>query len=182
MSESDHAKRINLFNSQSVRWSSSTHCELASEFISPLLREAFGVWREKAGDNPWPTRVEVTPRAMKKFLPHVAIFEVGSSPSKTRYFLRLTGSWVDERNVFGRSGEYLDETVPEPQVERFQSLLNVVLSVGPVRTYTSGIKWRDKEYLDAEDFFAPLGNAGEPANAILAVITSRPRAVETGVA
>jgi hypothetical protein len=176
MPDIDRAERINLFNAQSESWPSPTRCDVTLEFLSPILRGALGVWREKAGDNPWPSRADMTPRAMKKFLPHVAIIEIVNSPSKTRYRLRLTGTWVDERKILGRAGNFLDELIPGPQVDRFQSLLALALSIGPVRTFTRGIKWRDKEHLDAEDFFAPLGNPGEPANAILAVFTSRPRA------
>jgi hypothetical protein len=139
-----------------------------------LLREALSVWREKAGDHSWPRREDMTPRAMKNFLPRLAIFDVVKLPDRTRYRARLAGSWFEQR-VVPMTGKFIDEVIPEPAVANFQSTLDLALVVGPIRMFASGLKFQNKDYLDIEDFFAPLGDPGEPASAVLAVISSKPR-------
>src|SRR5512132_333026 len=96
MTEDERAEKIRSFNARSASWPTNTYCEIAQDFDSPLLREALSVWREKAGDHPWPRREDMTPRAMKNFLPRVAIFDVVRRPDGVRYYARLAGSWVDE--------------------------------------------------------------------------------------
>ena len=175
MTDDERAEKIAAFNARAAHWPTRTHCEIAREFDSPLLREALSVWREKAGGQPWPRREDMTPRAMKNFLPHVAIVEVVGSADTVRYRVRLAGSWVEQR-VVPMTGKFLDEVIPEPQLQNFQSIFHLALGMGgPIRLFASGLKFQNKDYLDIEDFFAPLGKPREPASAVLAVLSSKPR-------
>lgn len=175
ITDGDRAEKIDHFNASAARWPTQSYCEVARNFDSPLLREALCVWREKAGSQPWPRREDMTPRAMKSFLSHVAIFDVIRLHGRTRYLARLTGSWFDEK-VLPMTGKFLDEAIPSPHREQFQSLFDLALSVGdPIRLFASGLKFQAKDYLDVEDFLGPLGNPEGPVSAVLVVITSKPR-------
>ncbi len=172
---SDRAEKINSFNDRAIRAGWPSRCDCALSFSSPLLRDALAVWREKAGRHPWPSRAEMTPRAMKGFLPNLAIVEIARCADTLRYRMRLTGTWID-RHLLPASDRFIDEVLPPPFLERWQDILGLPLEIeGPVRCVTESVQYRQQEFLEAEAFYAPLGNPGEPANAILAVVDARTR-------
>ncbi len=175
MSESDRADLVKLFNDQAERAAWPTHCDIVLSFSSQMLRETLAVWRTKTVGQQYPSRADMSPRAMKNFLPNVAIAEVSEEDGKFRSRLRVTGSWID-RHLIPASGQYLDEIVPEPFLGRWQSLLKLSLDVeGPVRCITEGLQFRHQDFLSAETFFAPLAEPGHRPNAVLAVMTVHSR-------
>jgi hypothetical protein len=175
MTESDREEKIDAFNARAKRTGWPTHCDSTLSFNSPMLREVLSVWREKAGHRPWPSRTDMTPRVMKNFLPNLAIVDVVRQPERSRYRLRLTGTWID-RHLVPASSQFLDEFLPEPFLRRWQDAFELTLSVGcPIRNVTASIQYRNQDFLEGETFYGPLGNPGEPANAILAVVTAKVR-------
>ena len=86
------------------------------------------------------------------------------------------------RESFRSTENFFDEVIPEPHREKFQSLFDLVLSVeGSIRLFASGLKFQNKDdYLDVEDFLAPLGNPEGPIGAILVVVASKPRSRVAG--
>jgi hypothetical protein len=140
-----------------------------------MMREVLAVWRARAGANPYPSRSDMSPRAMKNFLPHVAINDVCEESGKFRSRLRITGSWID-RHLIPASSQFLDEILPEPFLGRWQGLLQLSLEVeGPIRCITDGLQFRHQDFLAAETFFAPLAEPGKRPNAVLAVMTVHSR-------
>jgi len=175
MSESDRDERVKLFNDQAERAAWPTRCDLVLSFSSQMLREALAVWRTQSVGQHYPSRADMSPRAMKKFLPNVAIVEVCEEDGRFRSRLRVTGSWID-RHLIPASGQFLDEVLPEPFLGRWQSLLKLSLDVeGPIRCITDGLQFRHQDFLSAETFFGPLAEPGKRPNAILAVMTVHSR-------
>lgn len=175
MSESDPAELVRLFNDRAEQSAWPTRCDIVLSFSSVMLREALAVWRARAGANPYPSRFDMSPRAMKNFLPNVAINEICEEDGKFRSRLRVTGSWID-RHLIPASDQFLDEILPEPFLGRWQGLLKLSLDVGgPVRSVSDGLQFRQQDFLSAETFFAPLAEPGRPPNAILTVMTVHAR-------
>jgi hypothetical protein len=175
MSESDRAELVKMFNDGAERAAWPTHCDIVLSFSSQMLREALAAWRTKTVGQQYPSRADMSPRAMKNFLPNVAIVDVCEEDGRFRSRLRVTGSWID-RHLIPASNQFLDETVPEPFLGRWQSLLKLCLDVeGPIRCLTEGLQFRHQDFLSAETFFAPLAEPGRHPNAILAVMTVHSR-------
>jgi hypothetical protein len=175
MSRDDRAELVRSFNDRAECSAWPTRCDTVLSFSSVMLREALAVWRAKAVGREYPSRAGMTPRAMKNFLPHVAIVDIDESGDKFRSRLRVTGSWID-RHLMAASSQYLDEVLPEPFLGRWQSVLKLALDVeGPVRSVSDPLQYRNQEYLAAEMLFAPLAEAGEKPNAVMAVMTVHSR-------
>ena len=175
MSKTDCTELVRSFNDWAERSEWPTRCDTVLSFNSVMLREALAVWRHKAVGCEYPSRAGMTPRAMKNFLPHVAIVDIDESGNKLRSRLRVTGSWID-RHLMAASSQYLDEVLPEPFLGRWQSVLKLALDVeGPVRSVSDPLQYRNQEYLAAETLFAPLAEAGEKPNAVMAVMTVHSR-------
>jgi len=175
MSESDRADQVKLFNDRAEHAAWPTRCDVSLSFSSQMLREALAVWRSKAVGQQYPSRADMSPRAMKNFLPNVAIIDVREEEGRFRSRLRVTGSWID-RHLIPASNQFLDEIVPEPFLGRWQSLLKLSLDVeGPIRCVTEGLQFRHQDFLSAETFFGPLAEPGQSPNAVLAVMTVHSR-------
>lgn len=175
MAEGDRDELVKLFNDRAERASWPTRCDIVLSYSSIMLREVLAVWRTRAGANPYPSRGDMTPRAMKSFLPNVAINDVCEEDGKFRSRLRVTGSWIDQ-HLIPASSQFLDELIPEPFLERWQSLLKLSLDVeGPIRCITDGLQFRHQDFLAAETFFAPLAEPGQRPNSVLAVMTVHSR-------
>jgi hypothetical protein len=159
---------LESFNRQAEAANWPIRCNPSLAFLAPELRSALEVWRAKAGTRRWPSRAAMTPRAMKAFLTDLSILDVEYLQSGLRFRARLTGT--DLARTFGSaSGKYLDEVVPAPFLERWQAMLKLALEVGgPVRTM-SKVEFRAQDFLMVEAFYAPLGEANLPPDAILVV-------------
>src|SRR5260221_4605598 len=156
------------FNSEATRDGWPIRCDPSLGFVARPLRTALAVWRTAAGDRPWPARADLTPRAMKSFLPDLSIVDVERSNRGLRFRARVTGTNL--ARTFGNApGKFLDEVVPSPFLERWQAMLRLALEVGgPVRT-TSRVDFREQTYLHVETFYAPLGEPGMAPDAVLIV-------------
>lgn len=111
-----------------------------------------------------PTRAEMTARALKPWLRHVAIYErVSEARSQPRYRVRLMGSAYQE--VFGDlTGQFLDEVLPPEAVPLWHAVLDVVLAGGRPTRFLTRSEITGKDYLISEYCSVPLANdAGESA-------------------
>lgn len=145
-------------------------------FVAPELKRALAVWREKAGRRRYAARRDMTPSAMKSFLPDLAILDVLRAPKRLRFRARIIGTELSR--IFGDSdGAYLDEIVPAPFLERWEALLQLCVALdGPLRS-TSVLEFRRQTYLNIEVLFAPLSAPDRSLSAILVVGKTTPRDV-----
>lgn len=137
-------------------------------FEAPPLREALAVWRDAAKGRTIPCRVDMTPKAMKGFLRHVAIVDVVREPKSTRYRLRISGTEI-ERVLGHLPSGFLEDVIPEPYRSRWQAVLDLALAtMKPIRVF-GRMEFRERAYLSAEIFLGALGIHPESPSAILIV-------------
>ncbi|HEY2885912.1 MAG TPA: PAS domain-containing protein [Rhizomicrobium sp.] len=137
-------------------------------FEAPPLREALAVWRDCAKGRVIPCRVDMTPKAMKGFLRHLAIVEVVREPKGTRYRLRISGTEI-ERTLGHLPNGFLEDIVPEPFRSRWQAVLDLALvTKEPIRVF-GRMEFRERAWLSAEIFLGALGLYPEAPSAILIV-------------
>jgi len=159
---------VDEYNRRAERsgWSSRFDSTLAFEAVE--LREALAVWRAACNGQRFPARADLTPRLMKTFLGQVAILDVVHAAERIRFRVRLAGT-VLEQTFGGMSGQYLDESLPEAVLKRWEATLNLPLQLrGPARSF-GRVEFRNLTYLKAETFFGPLGNSPSVPDAILLV-------------
>lgn len=137
-------------------------------FLAPQLREALDVWRTAAKGRTIPCRGDMTPKVMKGFLRHLVLVDVVQAPGGRRFRVRISGTEV-ERMLGHLPNDFLEEIVPEPYLSRWQGVLDLSLSMlCPIRIFGQ-VEFRNRGYLGAEIFLAPLGLYAEAPSAILLV-------------
>jgi hypothetical protein len=137
-------------------------------FEAQPLRDALAAWRGAAKGRLIPCRVDMTPKAMKRFLRHIAIFDVVPEFKATRYRLRISGTEI-ERFLGHLPNGFLEDVVPDPYRSRWQAVLDLALSVKkPIRVF-GRVEFRERAYLSAEIFLGALGLYPEAPSAILIV-------------
>jgi hypothetical protein len=129
--------------------------------VRPATIKARTYWDNIRGERSMPTRQDISPRDMREFLAHVALFEIHELADGTiDYRIRLAGSVVEE--VFGPiGGKSIRETLPPDIAQRWRTFLDTVRkSAEPLRV-TSRVAFQNKSWLASELFLAPLGQHGE---------------------
>lgn len=141
-------------------------------FTQAATRNALAYWNKVRGSRPMPSRDDLDPVAMRRFTEHVGLIEIRSeSGGDVDYFIRRAGTKWEE--VFGpMTGRLIHEFLP-PEIEMmWRQVFDLVRSAkAPVRV-TTGIKFQRKNWLDAEMFIAPLGDA-EPTMLFMTFVSSR---------
>src|SRR5438132_11296825 len=127
MDSAGYAAAIAAFNrtAELAEWPMRADEKL--DFSVALLRDALSVWRERAGVRTRPTRSDMSPRAMKGFLPNLAIIEANYLNGRTRFRSRITGTEL--ARTFGHETDYFDRFVPEPFLSRWEALMRLTLEV-----------------------------------------------------
>ncbi|MBU6297080.1 MAG: PAS domain-containing protein [Alphaproteobacteria bacterium] len=140
-------------------------CDDGLVFESPFLAELLEIWRKQAGERPIPRRREMTARALKTHLTQIAIFErVSEEPS--RYRTRLMGTKLAQ--ILGdMQGKFLDDAAPPETVERWHTVLDLVLSEKRPLRFFNPVAYKQREYLQAESIGAPLTESDGPPTMVL---------------
>lgn len=121
--------------------------------------QARDYWLSRRGNGAMPARADLSPHAMKAFMPHLGLIEVREAPSRRDYLIRLAGSrWED---VFGpMRAKLLGDFLPKHIEDRWRLLFDSVCDAKkPVRV-TTRIAFKEKTWLAAEMFVAPLSDDG----------------------
>ena len=169
LSMKSNADAIADFNEQAALDGWPIRADSGLEFEAAELIEALKVWRVAASGRAIPARSDVTPLAMKTFLPKVAVVDILREPSHIRFRARLSGTALD-RTYGIKNGAIFDEILPEPSRGRWQKTFELpLLANGPVRTW-GRVGFNDMTFLSAETFLAPMGTSHELPDAILAVV------------
>jgi hypothetical protein len=129
-------------------------------FAHPALVKAFAYWNSRRGERAMPARADIRPQDMRGFLSHVGLIEVQpGTGGKPDYFVRLAGTSIEE--VLGkRTGRPLTDGLAPALAERWRAQFDMVLqSRQPLRA-TGRVGYDNKSWLEAEIFYAPLGEHG----------------------
>jgi hypothetical protein len=104
----------------------------------------------------------------------VAIVDVVRMAGTVRFRTRVTGSEIERYYGSASAGTFVDEIVRAPFRERWSAGWELPLDVeGPVRTI-GRLEFRNQEYLNTENFVAPLGEPGGLPDAVLQVSDFQP--------
>jgi hypothetical protein len=136
-------------------------CDLSLDFRYPEMSAVFEVWKTQARGRAMPARADLSARALKSYLPRVAIEErVQTDPSRYRW--RLIGTQIVQ--ILGeRTGKYFEEDAPAKQAARWTASCDLVLGIcRPVR-FLGRVIVNNKNYLFSDLLFMPLADgAGVP--------------------
>lgn len=141
-------------------------------FEHPALRAAFEYWQKLCGDRPMPSRRDINPSAMRKFIAHVGVIDIlVAADESVSYFVRVAGAEV-ERVPGLRSGKALLDGVPADMASRWlEPHERLRLSGKPLRGFgriVGGKTWLMGEYLHA-----PLGD-GDGTTSIFGAFAATP--------
>ena len=130
-------------------------------FVQPATIAALAYWNSKLGGRPMPSRADLDPREMRRFMPHVALVELRRTPQGDQdYFIRLVGTNIEQ--VFGQlTGQLISEFLP-PEIEvRWRRMFDAARdAASPVRI-TGRVAFQRKTWLQCELMIAPLGTDGK---------------------
>ncbi|HEY2071013.1 MAG TPA: PAS domain-containing protein [Rhizomicrobium sp.] len=147
------------FNELSEREGWEQLCDPALAFSRADFAEFLALWTEKAAGRAVPTRGDMTARALKPFLPKVALKErVECDPSRYRW--RLVGTYVAQ--ILGeRTGQFLEEGASPRAVARWTASCDLVLKTARPLRFVGRVLAKD--FLTSELLFTPLaGDDGVP--------------------
>jgi hypothetical protein len=152
---------VAAFNALSEREGWDQYCDSTLAFGHSDFPRMLAIWKEQAAGKPMPARSSMTPRALKDFLPRVAINE-RASLDPLRFKWRLMGTHIAQ--VLGeRTGKFIDEDAPPRQVARWNANLDMVLRAARPLRFAGRVLVNGKTYLNSELLFMPLADdAGEP--------------------
>ena len=138
------------------------------DFASGELKQALAYWNSCRGERKRPTRADLNPVDMSKFLKNVALFDVRYTSTTVRAFrVRLAGTNVEQ--VYGPiSGHVIDEVLPAEIAARWQWCLDAVCEADRPLRLTGRVGFEDKYWLTGEILVAPLGDEMRPVSMIFA--------------
>jgi hypothetical protein len=131
-------------------------CDSTLSFRARELENLLAIWRDRAGTAAAPKREDLTPKLLKAYLPHIAIYErvIGESGQR-RYRVRLMGTQFAQ--VMGdMANKFLDETVPPAFLPRWHAALDAVLDGGVALRFYTRSDTANKSFLIGEYLEAPL--------------------------
>lgn len=127
------------------------------------LKAAYRYWLEVKGDEPMPTRVDLNPAHMSKFLSHISLVDVEHDTG--RYKFRLIGTESVRAIGFDPTGKYLDEIdlMNSHLKERYDWLVKTK------RPYivSDKLRWVENSYLDFFSIGMPLTKDGENVDILM---------------
>ena len=147
---------VAAFNALSARENWEQQCDPTLTFAHSDFPVMLDIWKKQADGKPMPMRRSMTPRALKGFLPRVAINErVSIHPPRFKW--RLMGTQVAQ--VLGeRTGKYMDEDAPPRQVARWNASLDLVLRTARLMRFCGRVLANNKTFLASELLFMPLSD------------------------
>lgn len=136
-----------------------------------VLEAAHDYWLEKRGSRIAPSRSDIRPEEMRKFLPYVMLLDVIGAPPRFRY--RLVGTAFAAEYGQEITGRFVDEIDLSDQKECvLADYAEVVRSGAP-----SFRRWEytksDGRYVEVERVVLPLSGDGRAVNMLLGAITAR---------
>lgn len=166
---SSYNRRMDVFaaaralNQKAAKAKAHHFCDPTLAFSDPLYQRFLSLWQSKAGERAMPAKSEMTPRDLKEFLRDIVVCQrVAENPS--RYVWRVVGTKVGEVVGHNHTGKTLEETAPPDLLARWTECTDLVLDGGQPLRFLGWVHLKDREYLEAENFFVPLANdEGRPA-------------------
>jgi hypothetical protein len=143
-------------------------CDPALGFQNPELNDATTLWRNTANGRPLPLRSEMTARALKPFLPNVALVDLVQHAGACRFRMRLMGTAL--ASLLGdHTGQFVDEAIVSPFHERWNAIFGAAIAAGePLRVF-GRLEYRRLDHIAIELMVAPLCVDGPLPSSVLVV-------------
>jgi hypothetical protein len=137
---------------------------------SPVVREALDTWQRLRGERLMPSRADMTPRAMRGFLKHLALLEVLEEGRDFRF--RVSGDVVNIQQVMtlqGLSTSDWDARLPGFGAHMRRVYQRVVRRRSPLAYSGLYLRAADQHTFSHESLMAPLGDDGETVDHLIVV-------------
>jgi hypothetical protein len=147
------------------------HFDWALAFERKETALACAYWRSRCKDGRLPSRADLVPSQMRKFMAHVGLVEFRAEGDDIDYYIRLAGSQWEA--VYGAmNGRVLHEFLPPDIEARWRSAFDPVRNQARPARVTTQIAFASKRWLDCEMFIAPLSDDGQSASMLLMCFVS----------
>jgi hypothetical protein len=143
------------FNRFAERTTSPSRCDATLAFETPALTMALALWREKADGHEIPSRRDFGARALKAYLPTVAIVEAVDESETRRYRFRLMGTAIADL-LGNHTGRFIDEAVVSPFRERWSAMMGAALAAGAPLRFFGRVEYNNLNFLSLELLLAPM--------------------------
>ena len=130
----------------------------------PKMILAYDYWRSRRGTRRMPSRTDLDPVGMRKFVAHIGLIEIRRDPELfCPYFVRLAGA--EWQAVYGQIiGKFFFEFLPPHVLPSWRTVCDAVRDkIAPLRIRTT-IHFEDKRWLTSEALMAPLGDRDDEAS------------------
>jgi len=157
MPDMDITAAIAAFNAQAEAQGWDQFCDASLSYGHGDFAAVLALWKTHARGRTLPARADMSARALKTYLPHIALKErVQENPSRYRW--RLTGTRVAQ--IIGeRTGKFTDEDAPPQLVARWNASCDLVLSACTPLRFVGRVLANNKDYLSSDLLFMPLADA-----------------------
>jgi hypothetical protein len=142
----------------------------AADLTQPATRDAYAVWQVARGARRMPSRADMTPRVMKKFLSFIALAEIIDGGKDFRF--RVVGHGINSKQKLPLNGKTLTEV--DQMVPGFGPFLRdlyrqTVQQRDALAYRGTYVRTADRHPFTYEAVIAPLGNDGETPDHVLVV-------------
>lgn len=157
---SDRASAASLLGLPEMR----VNLDPGLNFQDGRLSELVRYWQDKRGNRPMPSRLDVVPAELTRFLGDIILVDI-EQPLRLRY--RLVGSNITATMQRDQTGRYFDEIYEPALCERVtESYRWVIAQLKPLRTFGAAF-YPDKHFYNYETLLLPLSADGRQVNMVL---------------
>jgi hypothetical protein len=136
----------------------------------PDIRLVLGYWQEKCAGRLMPTRADIDPAEIRRFLPHITLVDVVAD--ERRFVYRLVGTSEVELRGYDPTGRPVAEAYFAATAEEALKIYERVKSTREPFYIADPYQTVDR-FVGEEDLFLPLSQDGETVSMILVFSVSR---------
>ena len=164
-----------MLNARAAREGWTLRCDDSLAFADARLTDLAQIWHAVRGTRDLPRRADFTARALARQLRDIAFLDCLPQPGAPHCYrfgfhgsglARYTGDWT---------GKFLDEIVPLRHLAVWQLAYDTGLAHGAPLRIVSRITAFGLDYMNAECFVAPLGDADGTPCGLLSSVSYTPR-------
>ncbi|WP_374649754.1 PAS domain-containing protein [Dongia sp.] len=140
------------------------------ETCHPDIRLVFDYWQRKCAGRRMPSRADIDPGDLRRFLPQITLVDVVDDTR--RYVYRLVGTREVELRGYDPTGKAVAEAFFASSAEEAIRYYDAVSKTQAPRYVADPFQAVDR-FIGEEDLFLPLSNDGETVNMIMVFSISR---------
>jgi hypothetical protein len=131
-----------------------TDVVLDSVLTSPVLRGLRDYWREKAATRDMPSRADLDPIDIPRFLPHIAIADVFHNPRRYRH--RLLGTFITTLYERDSTGKWIGGDLYGTNAERMLWVYDQCVASRASVAIREALTFARKDWVAVEGLLMPL--------------------------